>query len=144
LRKAKVRALVNHYQRRPGDTGSPEVQAVLLTEKINTLEFHMTRHPQDHQLTRELQILKDRRRKGLRYLKHARFRTYQVICRDLNIEEHTFDIVGKLPRTIPYYDPTRPKYGKPLTEEERKILSQQKLIEKQQAAVLAVEEEASD
>jgi len=67
LRKAKTRALINHYQRRPGDTGSSEVQCVLLTERLNTLEFHLTRHPQDHQLQRELQLVKDRRRKMLKY-----------------------------------------------------------------------------
>jgi len=116
IRKAKTRALVEHYQRRPGDTGSTEVQVVLLTERINNLKFHLTRNVADKQLVLPLTKMIVRRRKYLQYLRKERFRTYQIICRDLGIDEDEYWKVGRLPRTKPYYDPNRPKYGRPITD----------------------------
>eukprot|EP00461_Guttulinopsis_vulgaris_P002166 UN02167 len=116
MRKAKTKALIEHYQRRPGDTGSPEVQVVLMTERINYLNFHMTRHRQDRRLKLDYERLVVRRRKTLKYLKRHRFRTYQIICRDLGVNEEELDIVGRLPHTAPYYDPTRPIYRRPLDD----------------------------
>lgn len=131
-------ALVTHYQRRPGDTGSAEVQCVLLTERLNTLRFHLSRHPQDIQLNSNLQLIDHRRRKMLRYLKKERFRTYQVICRDLNIDERSMEIVGLLPTTKPYYNPARPKYRRPLTEEQLKEKAAKASLVKQQQEQQAV------
>jgi small subunit ribosomal protein S15 len=109
IRKAKTKALIEHYQRRPGDTGSTEVQLILLQEKINYLQFHMTRNHKDAQLVLFFSNLIVRRRKFLQYLRRERFRTYQIICRDLGIDEDEFWKVGRLPRNRPYYDPNRPK-----------------------------------
>lgn len=140
LRKAKTAALITHYQRRPGDTGSAEVQAVLLTERINTLKFHVSRHPQDHQLTRQIQMIEHRLRKTLQYLKRERFRTYQVICRDLGVDEHAMVIVGKLPKNKPYYNPTRPIYRKPLTIEQlREQAANQRQVEELAAKQVLVD-----
>lgn len=120
VRRAKTKALIKHYERRPGDTGSPEVQCVLLTERVNYLTFHMTRHPQDRKLKLDYNMIIVRRRKMLNYLKQERFRTYQIICRDLGINEEELTTVGRLATKRPYYDPTKPIYRRPLTDAEVK------------------------
>ena len=135
VRKAKTQALVEHYQRRPGDTGSPEVQVVLLTERVNYLKFHMTRHRADVALKLNFHKIEVRRRKLLKYLKKERFRTYQVICRDLGIDEESMDVVGRLKHTRPYYDPDRPKYRKPMSAQELRDVAKNEEASRAQAEV---------
>lgn len=82
LRQARIKMLLEHYQRYPGDTGSVEVMIVLLTERINTLEFHLAQHKKDKNVLRPYHKLCARRYKFLQYLRKNRFRTYQVLVRD--------------------------------------------------------------
>ena len=102
IRKAKTRALIEHYQRYPGDTGSMEVMLVLLTERINNMEFHMAKHTGDKKLRLVYNQLIVRRRKFLRYMKDHRFRTYQILVRDLNIDEIPYRYHGRTPNMTPY------------------------------------------
>ena len=60
--------LISEYQRKEKDTGSPEVQIALLTERINNLTEHFKVHKKDHHSRRGLLILVGRRRKLLDYL----------------------------------------------------------------------------
>jgi small subunit ribosomal protein S15 len=74
--KAKI---VEHHQRKTGDTGSPEVQVALLTSRINGLTDHFKAHVKDHHSRRGLLKMVSQRRKMLDYLK----RTYTANYRKL-------------------------------------------------------------
>src|SRR3954462_15084133 len=62
-------ALINQYQTRPGDTGSPEVQVALHTERISGLTEHLKIHAKDFHSRRGLLVLVGQRRGLLHYLK---------------------------------------------------------------------------
>jgi small subunit ribosomal protein S15 len=71
-------AVVADYATRDGDTGSPEVQIALLTERIKELTDHLKGHPRDHHSRRGLLKLVGQRRRLLAYLVRkdsARYRT---------------------------------------------------------------------
>lgn len=69
-------ALITDYATNPTDTGSPEVQVALLTERINNLTEHQKAHNKDFHSRRGLMMMVGRRRRLLDYLKkksHARY-----------------------------------------------------------------------
>lgn len=71
-------ALVHEYARQAGDTGSPEVQVAILTERINNLTGHFKTHAKDNHSRRGLLKLVSQRRSLLDYVKgkdEARYRT---------------------------------------------------------------------
>ena len=68
--------IVADYQRKDGDTGSPEVQIALLTARIVELTEHMRAHKKDHHSRRGLLKLVSRRRKLLTYIKRTQPDTY--------------------------------------------------------------------
>ena len=61
--------LIEQFKTHEGDTGSPEVQIALLTERINGLTEHFKTHAKDHHSRRGLLMLVGRRRRLLEYLK---------------------------------------------------------------------------
>jgi small subunit ribosomal protein S15 len=67
--KAQKTEVVSGYRIHGTDTGSPEVQAALLSERINYLTEHFKSHPKDHHSRRGLLQLVGRRRRLLEYLK---------------------------------------------------------------------------
>jgi small subunit ribosomal protein S15 len=71
-------ALVKEYAQKDGDTGSPEVQVAILTERINNLTDHFKTHTKDNHSRRGLLKLVSQRRSLLDYVKkkdEARYRT---------------------------------------------------------------------
>ena len=60
--KAKKQELIVKYGRHEGDTGSPEVQIALLTERINSLTDHLRTHKKDHHSRRGLLMMVGQRR----------------------------------------------------------------------------------
>ena len=62
-------ALISEYATTPGDTGSPEVQVALLTERINNLTEHQKAHNKDFHSRRGLMMMVGQRRSLLAYLK---------------------------------------------------------------------------
>ncbi len=62
-------ALITQYQTKPGDTGSPEVQVALLSERISGLTEHLKIHAKDFHSRRGLLVLVGQRRGLLHYLK---------------------------------------------------------------------------
>ena len=62
-------ALIGEYQTKPGDTGSPEVQVALLSERISGLTEHLKTHAKDFHSRRGLLVLVGQRRGLLDYLK---------------------------------------------------------------------------
>lgn len=77
--------LVKQYATKQGDTGSPEVQVALLTERINELSLHMQSHHKDVSSRRGLLTLVARRRKLLDYVKRVDEARYQDLIQRLNI-----------------------------------------------------------
>ena len=73
------------YQVHEGDTGSPEVQVALLTERIRHLTAHFTTHKKDHHSRRGLLMLVGRRRRLLDYLRHKSFDRYTKLIKDLGL-----------------------------------------------------------
>ena len=70
--------LISDYAKAPADTGSPEVQVALITERITTLTAHLKIHAKDFHSRRGLLMLVGRRRRLLDYLKkkdHGRYET---------------------------------------------------------------------
>jgi small subunit ribosomal protein S15 len=81
----KKAELINTYKRDPKDTGSPEVQIAILTERINSLTGHMKEHKKDVHSRRGLLAMVSRRRKLLDYLRGVEEERYQAIIKALGI-----------------------------------------------------------
>ncbi len=67
------------------DTGSPEVQIALLTERISHLTEHLKEHPKDHHSRRGLLMLVGRRRRMLDYVNSIDVERYRKIVADLGL-----------------------------------------------------------
>src|SRR3990167_333975 len=83
--KEKKKDLVSQSQRHKKDTGSPEVQVTVLTEKISTLTNHLSNSPKDYQSQRGLIMLVGKRRRQLNYLKTINTESYRKILDQLAI-----------------------------------------------------------
>jgi small subunit ribosomal protein S15 len=77
--------VVSQYRRGPKDTGSPEVQIALLSERINGLGEHFSVHKRDHSSRRGLVKLVNQRRKLLDYLKATTPAKYQEVVERLGL-----------------------------------------------------------
>jgi len=77
--------IVQEFQRKSGDTGSPEVQIALLTARINTLGEHFKEHKKDHHSRRGLLRMVSRRRKLLDYLKNRNPDAYFELIKKLGL-----------------------------------------------------------
>ncbi len=78
-------AIVKEYQRAEGDTGSPEVQVALLTNRINQLSGHFADHKHDHHSRRGLVRMVNSRRKLLDYLKGKDVERYRSLISRLGL-----------------------------------------------------------
>ena len=85
--KAKKQEIINTYARKEADTGSPEVQIALLTERINHLTEHLKSNKQDDHSRRGLLQLVGRRRALLDYLKKTNLEGYRELIAKLNIRK---------------------------------------------------------
>ena len=81
----RKKALIDGYRRHDGDTGSPEVQIALLTERINGLTDHFKSHVKDHHSRRGLLRLIGQRRGLLEYLKSKNIERYRQILEKLGL-----------------------------------------------------------
>ena len=81
-RKAEV---IKTYAKKPGDTGSPEVQVALLSARINQLSEHFAGHEKDHHSRRGLLKMVNQRRKLLDYLKQRDQSRYQELIGRLGL-----------------------------------------------------------
>jgi small subunit ribosomal protein S15 len=79
--------LINKYAKRPGDTGSSEVQIALWSERVTELTEHMRAHKNDHHSRRGLLKLVSRRRSLLNYLKNNEFERYKTIVSSLGLRK---------------------------------------------------------
>lgn len=69
------------------DTGKPEVQIALLTERINYLTEHLRDHKKDHHSRRGLLMLVGRRRRFLNYLQRSDLERYRALVRELGLRK---------------------------------------------------------
>jgi small subunit ribosomal protein S15 len=81
-RKAEV---IKEYAKKPGDTGSPEVQVAILSERINNLTEHFKTHVKDNHSRRGLLKLVSQRRTLLDYLRRANEASYRTLIEKLGI-----------------------------------------------------------
>jgi small subunit ribosomal protein S15 len=79
--------IIGSYRRADADTGSPEVQIALLTEKIKYLTDHLRTHMKDHHSRRGLLKMVSRRRKMLDYLMGKDLTRYQSIVERLELRK---------------------------------------------------------
>lgn len=79
--------LISQYRTHDGDTGSPEVQIALLSNRITYLTEHFKSHAKDHHSRRGLLMLVGRRRRLLDYLKKIDLDRYRLIIDKLGIRK---------------------------------------------------------
>jgi len=87
LDQEKKQAIISKYQMHEGDTGSPEVQIALLTERINYLTEHLKEHKKDFHSQRGLLKMVGRRRGLLNYLRRKSPERYQEIVSKLGLRK---------------------------------------------------------
>ncbi len=85
LTKEQKLEIIGKYQLKEGDTGSPEVQIALLTERINTLNEHLKINKKDHHSRRGLLKMVGQRRGLLNYLMSKDIERYRTIIGKLGI-----------------------------------------------------------
>lgn len=83
--KAEKQQIIDQYKLHDGDTGSPEVQIALLTDRINNLTEHLKIHKKDHHSRRGLFKMVGQRRGLLNYLKGKDIERYRNLISRLNI-----------------------------------------------------------
>ncbi len=77
--------LIKEYQAKEGDTGSPEVQVAILTERINNLTDHFRAHVKDHHSRRGLLHMVSQRRRLLDYTRKKSEERYRTLIERLNL-----------------------------------------------------------
>ncbi len=79
--------IIQTYARHEGDTGSPEVQIAVLTERINHLNEHLKINKKDHHSRRGLLLMVGQRRGLLDYLKRTNIERYRSLITELNLRK---------------------------------------------------------
>ena len=87
ISKEKKNAIISEYATKPGDTGSPEVQIAVLTERIKELTEHMKQNPKDHHSNRGLLKMVGQRRGLLAYLKRIDIERYRTLIARLGLRK---------------------------------------------------------
>lgn len=77
--------LIKEYGQKEGDTGSPEVQIAVLSERIRNLTDHLNDHKKDHHSRRGLLIMVGQRRRLLDYVKRNSEDRYQALIKRLGL-----------------------------------------------------------
>jgi len=81
----RKQAVVQEYATKSGDTGSPEVQVAILSERINNLTEHLGSHQKDHHSRRGLLVMVGQRRRLLDYLKRKDAKRYDDLIKRLGL-----------------------------------------------------------
>ena len=82
---ARKGELIKEYAPKEGDTGAPEVQVAILSERINNLTEHLTGHTKDHHSRRGLLAMVGQRRRLLDYLKRVDEARYDTLIKRLSL-----------------------------------------------------------
>ena len=87
ITKEKKAEIIATYGRKEGDTGSPEVQIALLTQRINELNEHLANNHKDHHSRRGLLKMVGQRRGLLAYLKKSDMESYRNLIARLGLRK---------------------------------------------------------
>jgi small subunit ribosomal protein S15 len=85
LTKEAKSEIFKKHGRHETDTGSPEAQIAMLTERVNQLTEHLRTHPKDHYSRRGLLKLVGRRRRFLNYLQKHNLEGYRALIKELGL-----------------------------------------------------------
>lgn len=85
LTQERKQQLIEEFRTHESDTGSPEVQVAILTEKINYLNEHLREHKKDHHSRRGLLKMVGQRRNLLNYLKNTDITRYRNLINRLGL-----------------------------------------------------------
>ncbi len=81
----RKQVLIAEYARKEGDTGSPEIQVAVLSERIRNLTDHLTTHKKDFHSRRGLLVMVGQRRRLLDYLKRSSAPRYEALIGRLGL-----------------------------------------------------------
>ena len=84
---ARRQELVKDFQRNDADTGSPEVQVAILTERIRELTEHLRTHKHDYASRRGLLLMVGKRGRLLKYLSNTRREDYHALIKRLGLRK---------------------------------------------------------
>ena len=87
LTKERKTAVITGYRTHASDTGSPEVQVAILSERISYLTEHFKTHAKDHHSRRGLMMLVGQRRRLLDYIKSKDLKRYRGLIEKLGIRK---------------------------------------------------------
>jgi small subunit ribosomal protein S15 len=87
MTKDRKTELIDTYRRKAADTGSPEVQIALLTERITQLTEHLRTHKKDHASRRGLLMMVSKRNSLLSYLRNIDRNRYLVVINKLGLRK---------------------------------------------------------
>lgn len=85
LSQERKRQIIEEFKVHENDTGSPEVQVAILTERINELNEHLREHKKDHHSRRGLLKMVGQRRNLLNYLKNKDIKRYRRLIEKLGL-----------------------------------------------------------
>jgi small subunit ribosomal protein S15 len=85
LSKDRKTEIIDRFKKHEVDTGSPEVQIGILTERINVLTEHLKTHSKDHHSRRGLLKMVGHRRRLLNYLQKQDVERYRTVVKDLGL-----------------------------------------------------------
>jgi small subunit ribosomal protein S15 len=87
ITQERKQTLIGEYATKSGDTGSPEVQVAILTERINNLTEHFKTHAKDNHSRRGLLMLVNKRRSLLDYLRKTDAERYAALIAKLGLRK---------------------------------------------------------
>lgn len=87
LTKERKLEIIKKFGKDEKDSGRPEVQIALLTERINDLASHFESHKKDHHSRRGLLMMVGKRRRLLDYLMKKDIERYRAVIKELNIRK---------------------------------------------------------
>jgi len=87
LKAEAKKEIIDHYRLHEKDTGSPEVQVAILTQRIVTLTEHFKKHTKDHHSRRGLLMLVGQRRRLLNYLRDTDISRYRKLIEKLGLRK---------------------------------------------------------
>jgi small subunit ribosomal protein S15 len=87
ISKENKETVIDKFSSHEGDTGSPEVQIALLTERINGLTEHLKSHKKDHHSRRGLLKMVGKRRRLLTYLQNKEVDRYRTLVKELGLRK---------------------------------------------------------
>ena len=88
ISKERTAELIKEFGKGEGDSGSPEVQVAILSERIRNLTEHLKVHKKDNHSRRGLMMLIGKRRGLLKYIKARNIEEYRVLIKKLGIRDN--------------------------------------------------------